>query len=131
MSSQGLASDGSALEWTNTARTSCCCLTPSSKAARAPWLDGRSTAGASAAPQKRNQQVDETTDDGRAIGARVMKALQRSAVFAAAAFPSRVSQPMMNRYAPGMEYGPHVDNSLMGGNEPLRTDMFGTLVLSA
>jgi PKHD-type hydroxylase len=98
--------------------------------ARAPWLDGRVTAGASAAQQKRNQQVDETTDDGRAIGARVMRALQRNTVFAAAAFPSRVSQPLMNRYAPGMEYGPHVDNSLMGGNEPLRTDMSGTLFLS-
>src|SRR2546421_12419717 len=99
-------------------------------AVRAPWLDGRITAGASAAQQKRNQQVDETTDDGRAIGARVMRALQRNAVFAAAAFPSRVSQPLMNRYAPGMEYGAHVDNSLMGGSEPLRTDMSGTLFLS-
>jgi PKHD-type hydroxylase len=99
-------------------------------AARAPWLDGRVTAGASAAQQKRNQQVDETTDDGRAIAARVMRALQRNALFAAAAFPWRVSQPLMNRYAPGMEYGPHVDNSLMGGNEPLRTDMSGTLFLS-
>src|SRR5436853_5582272 len=99
-------------------------------AMRAPRLDGRVTAGASAAQQKRNQQVDETTDDGRAIAARVMKALQRNALFAAAAFPWRVSQPLMNRYAPGMEYGPHVDNSLMGGNEPLRTDMSGTLFLS-
>ena len=62
--------------------------------------------------------------------AKPMRALQRNVVFAAAAFPSRVSQPMMNRYAPGMEYGPHVDNSLMGGNEPLRTDMSGTLFLS-
>ncbi|TMG98453.1 MAG: Fe2+-dependent dioxygenase [Betaproteobacteria bacterium] len=59
-----------------------------------------------------------------------MRALQRNALFAAAAFPWRVSQPLMNRYAPGMEYGPHVDNSLMGGNEPLRTDMSGTLFLS-
>jgi len=99
-------------------------------AARAPWIDGRATAGASAAPQKRNEQVDETTDAGRAIGGNVMRALQRNVVFAAAAFPIRVSQPMMNRYAPGMEYGPHVDNSLMGGNEPLRTDMSGTLFLS-
>jgi len=99
-------------------------------AVRAPWLDGRVTAGASAAQQKRNQQVDETTDDGRAIAARVMRALQRNALFAAAAFPWRVSQPLMNRYAPGMEYGPHVDNSLMGGNEPLRTDLSGTLFLS-
>ncbi|HEY2816152.1 MAG TPA: Fe2+-dependent dioxygenase [Casimicrobiaceae bacterium] len=97
---------------------------------RAPWVDGRATAGGSAAQQKRNQQVDETTDVGRAIGASVMRALQRNVVFAAAAVPSRVSQPMMNRYAPGMEYGPHVDNSLMGGNEPLRTDMSGTLFLS-
>jgi PKHD-type hydroxylase len=99
-------------------------------ALRAPWLDGRVTAGASAAQQKRNQQVDETTDDGRAIAARVMRALQRNALFAAAVFPWRVSQPLMNRYAPGMEYGPHVDNSLMGGNEPLRTDLSGTLFLS-
>ena len=59
-----------------------------------------------------------------------LRALQRNALFAAAAFPWRVSQPLMNRYAPGMEYGPHVDNSLMGGNEPLRTDMSGTLFLS-
>ena len=99
-------------------------------ATRAPWIDGRTTAGGSAAQQKRNQQVDEMTDVGRAIGAAVMRALQRNVVFAAATFPSRVSQPMMNRYAPGMEYGPHVDNSLMGGNEPLRTDMSGTLFLS-
>lgn len=99
-------------------------------AARAPWIDGRATAGASAAPQKRNEQVDETTDAGRAIGAAVMRALQRNVVFAAAAIPFRVSQPMMNRYASGMEYGPHVDNALMGGNEPLRTDLSGTLFLS-
>ena len=99
-------------------------------AARAPWVDGRATAGGAAAQQKRNEQVDETTDAGRAIGANVMRALQRNVVFASAAIPFRVSQPMMNRYAPGMEYGPHVDNALMGGNEPLRTDMSGTLLLS-
>jgi len=99
-------------------------------ATRAPWLDDRVTAGASAAQQKRNQQVDETTDDSRAIGARVMRALQRNPVFASAAFRSRVTQPLMNRYAPGMEYGAHVDNSLIGGSEPLRTDMSGTLFLS-
>ena len=51
-------------------------------------------------------------------------------VFASAAFRSRVTQPLMNRYAPGMEYGAHVDNSLIGGSEPLRTDMSGTLFLS-
>ena len=88
-------------------------------ATRAPWLDDRVTAGASAAQQKRNQQVDETTDDSRAIGARVMRALQRNPVFASAAFPSRVTQPLMNRYAPGMEYGAHVDNFSTIGRELL------------
>ena len=53
-------------------------------AARAQWIDGRATAGASAAPQKRNEQVDETTEVGRAIGGNVMRALQRNVVFAAA-----------------------------------------------
>jgi len=99
-------------------------------AARAPWIDGRATARGSAAEKKRNQQVDETTADGRAIAERVMAALQRHPVFTAAAFPLRVSAPLMNRYAPGMEYGPHVDSSLMGRNDPLRTDLSGTLFLS-
>jgi PKHD-type hydroxylase len=99
-------------------------------AARAPWVDGRATAHGAAAERKRNQQVDETSADGRAIAAAVMQALQRYPVFAAATFPARVSQPMMNRYAPGMEYGPHVDTSLMGGIDPLRTDLSGTLFLS-
>jgi PKHD-type hydroxylase len=101
-----------------------------SSAERAPWIDGRITARGVAAQRKRNAQVDETTDEGRAIASAVMQALQRHGAFAAAAFPARVSQPLMNRYAPGMEYGPHVDNSLMGGSDPMRTDLSGTLFLS-
>jgi len=58
--------------------------------ARAPWVEGRVTASGAAAQQKRNQQVDELTDVGRAIGAQVMRALQRNVVFAAAAIPFRV-----------------------------------------
>ncbi len=99
-------------------------------AGRAPWVDGRITAGGGAVQRKRNEQVDENSSDGRAVSEAVMKALQRYPLFEAAAFPARVSRPLMNRYAPGMEYGAHVDNPLMGGSDPLRTDLSGTLFLS-
>lgn len=99
-------------------------------AARAPWVDGRITAGGGAVERKRNEQVDEISPEGKEVGDAVMQALQRYPVFAAAAFPARVSRALMNRYAVGMEYGAHVDNPLMGGTEPLRTDLSATLFLS-
>ena len=99
-------------------------------AARAPWIDGRVTAGGGAVQRKRNEQVDEHSAEGRAIADAVLGALKRYPLFEAAAFPARVSRPLMNRYAPGMEYGPHVDNPLMGGSDPLRTDLSATLFLS-
>ena len=99
-------------------------------AARAPWVDGRITAGGGAVQRKRNEQVDEDSSEGRGVSEAVMKALQRYPLFEAAAFPARVSRPLMNRYAPGMEYGAHVDNPLMGGGNPLRTDLSATLFLS-
>jgi PKHD-type hydroxylase len=99
-------------------------------AQHAPWVDGSVTAAGAAAQQKRNQQVDETSIAGAAIAKRVMDALGRHPLFAAAAFPARITQPLMNRYAPGMEYGAHYDTPLMGGAQPLRTDISGTLFLS-
>ena len=37
---------------------------------------------------------------------------------------------MLNRYVIGMEYGAHVDASIMGGAQPLRADLSATLFLS-
>jgi PKHD-type hydroxylase len=99
-------------------------------ATRAPWIDGRVTAGGDAVQRKRNEQVDETSADAAILADTVMKALQGYPLFAAAAYPARVSRALMNRYGPGMEYGPHVDNPLMGGTHPLRTDLSATLFLS-
>jgi PKHD-type hydroxylase len=101
-------------------------------ARRAPWLDGRATAaGGERNPIKRNEQVDELSTEGREIAQRVLAALQRHGMFASAAFPARVSPPLMNRYAPGMEYRAHIDTTLMGrGGELLRTDLSGTIFLT-
>lgn len=75
------------------------------RAARAAWLDGRSTAAGEARDAKGNEQVDENSEDGRAIAALTMQALSRNAMFSQAAFPARVTPPLMNRYTPGMNYG--------------------------
>ena len=101
-------------------------------AMRAPWQDGRATAaGGERNPIKRNEQVNESSTEGRAIAQRVLAALLRHGMFATAAFPARVSPPMMNRYAPGMEYRAHVDTSLMGrGSDLIRTDLSGTIFLT-
>ena len=100
------------------------------RAARAPWLEGRNAAGGESREAKRNEQVDESSEDGRAIATLTMQALSRNALFSQAAFPARVTPPMMNRYTPGMTYGMHVDGALMGASAPLRTDLAGTLFLS-
>ena len=99
-------------------------------AARAQWIDGSATATGHAAQQKKNEQIDERSVDGGIVSQRVMQALQRNPLFAGAALPARVTRPLLNRYAPGMEYGPHFDNPLMGAEAPLRTDLSGTLFLT-
>jgi PKHD-type hydroxylase len=38
--------------------------------------------------------------------------------------------PMFNRYVSGMQYAAHVDASIMGGAEPLRTDLSATLFVA-
>ena len=47
-------------------------------------------------------------------------------LFRAAANPKQLVKVMLSRYKPGMAYGTHVDNALMGG---IRTDLSFTLFL--
>jgi len=100
------------------------------RAAHATWLETRGGLAGDARDGKRNEQVDEHSEDGRAISALVMQALSHSAMFSQAAFPARVTPPVMHRHSPGMNYGMHVDGALMGGRDPLRADLTGTLFLS-
>lgn len=95
---------------------------------RTRFVDGRETAGEQARQVKRNDQVD--SDDSLLPEMReiVLEGLAASDVFHAAARPKDVRPPMFSRYVPGMEYGNHVDDALMGG---MRTDLALTLFLSA
>lgn len=98
--------------------------------ARAGFEDGAATAGFVAREVKRNLQLPQNSDTARRCGAPVLEALRRNATFYSAALPHRVHGPVFNRYDPGMTYGEHVDNAVMGGTVAVRSDLAATLFLS-
>jgi len=93
----------------------------------AGFADGRATAGADARPVKRNEQVGRADARRDAMGERVRAALSAHRLFLAAARPRTVRAPIFSRYAPGMAYGTHMDDAMMGG---MRTDLSLTVFLS-
>jgi PKHD-type hydroxylase len=90
------------------------------------FVDGRSTAGWHARQVKRNLQARRGGVVDRAL-AQIEAALLAHEVFVAAARPKAIVRLLISRYEPGMTYGTHVDDALMGG---VRTDLSFTLFLS-
>lgn len=91
------------------------------------YVDGRVTAGREARPVKRNQQVERTDPQLADMQKLVTDRLMSNDLFRMAVRPKIVLPPMFSRYEPGMEYGNHVDNSIMRG---VRTDVSVTIFLS-
>lgn len=105
--------------------------------AKAPWEDGRSSAGAQAALVKNNQQLPHECEAAQFIRQRVVQGLQQSPLFLSAALPLRLFTPRVNRYTPPHNaYGPHVDGALRlslkadGSQEHVRTDLSCTVFIS-
>jgi PKHD-type hydroxylase len=86
--------------------------------------DGRRTAGWHAREVKSNLQMRSGIADD--VTERVQAALEGHPVFRAAARPQRFVRLLVSRYEPGMTYGSHVDDALMGG---VRCDLSFTLFL--
>jgi PKHD-type hydroxylase len=97
---------------------------------RAPWGDGRQTAGRQSAEVKHNRQLPEDLPETEELRQMVLHGLGRSATFRSAALPLRIQPPLFNRYESGMSFGTHVDNAIRGQGHPLRTDVSGTLFLA-
>jgi PKHD-type hydroxylase len=100
----------------------------------APWGNGRVTAGPQSGAVKDNLQLPENSAEARDLGAMVLTALDRSALFWSAALPARVYPPLFNKYAEGMGFGSHIDNAIRkvpGTRARVRTDVSATLFLSA
>ncbi len=97
-------------------------------AARA-FVDGTATAGWHAKLVKHNRQA-EGGPETQALQAEVAQALARHELFQLACRPRRMRPVLFSRYEPGMEYGSHVDDAVMGSTDPIRSDVSFTLFLN-
>ena len=100
----------------------------------ADWIDGRTTAGHQSGRAKNNLQLPEDHPLARKLGAMVLDALGKNALFISAALPLRVFPPLFNRYQGGQAFGTHVDNAIRqvpGTTHSIRTDLSATLFLSS
>lgn len=92
----------------------------------ASFTSGKSTAGWNARSVKSNDQSDGPA--AREAMRVVSEALMAHPVFRSAARPKGFVKLLVSRYRPGMSYGSHVDDALMGG---IRNDLSFTVFLSA
>jgi PKHD-type hydroxylase len=108
--------------------------------ATATWSDGRITAGYQSARAKQNLQLPESDPVAQELSALVRAALNRNALFLAAALPRRIFPPLFNCYQAGDGFGNHVDNAVRydrssaaveDNGQPVRTDLSATLFLSS
>ncbi|MBX3645227.1 MAG: Fe2+-dependent dioxygenase [Rubrivivax sp.] len=102
---------------------------------RAPWGDGRVTAGVQSALTKNNEQLDQQGEASKALQPIVLQGLNRHMGFFSAALPKRVFPPLFNRYGgTANAFGNHVDNAVrfIPGTlgERVRTDISCTLFLA-
>jgi PKHD-type hydroxylase len=99
----------------------------------ARWVDGKVTAGYQSGTAKNNMQLPEDDPVSRTLGDIITSALQKNALFMAAALPLKVFPPLFNRYEGGQNFGTHVDNAIRpikGTPHLVRTDLSATLFLS-
>lgn len=82
--------------------------------AGARFVDGKPSAGARARRVKHNEELDAGDTDVAALNDVVVGNLYRHPTFQSAVLPSRVSAAYFARYTPGMSYGDHVDDPVMG-----------------
>ena len=99
--------------------------------AKAPFVDGRLSAGSAARRVKRNEELDKSAVQLDHLNNIVMASLVQHPVYRSAALPLRVASPYYARYTPGMAYGDHVDDPVMGHEGAMyRSDISITVFLN-
>lgn len=92
------------------------------------FTDGAATAGKFGQSVKKNSQLEQGPQ-AQKIQQTIMNAVLANLEFEMVARPLIVRTPLVARYESGMEYGSHVDNAVMSGRPPIRSDMSFTLFL--
>ncbi|MEA3277871.1 MAG: Fe2+-dependent dioxygenase [Pseudomonadota bacterium] len=99
--------------------------------ANARFVDGKLTAGFAAARVKDNLEMQADPERMKLLIRIIMSSLGHNETFRFGALPHRVADPIVARYEPGMTYGDHVDDPIMGSSGPrFRTDVSMTLFLN-
>jgi PKHD-type hydroxylase len=100
--------------------------------AEAPFVDGKLSAGTAARRVKANQEIDRGAGDVERLDRLVMGALSRHPAYRNGALPLHAASPLYARYRPGMTYGEHLDDPIMGAGGVLyRSDVAVTVFLSS
>lgn len=97
--------------------------------AGARFVDGKLTAGMAARRVKENEEVQQEPELMQRLYRILMAAVGHNARFRSAALPNRMADFIFARYQPGMRYGDHVDDPIMGGGK-FRTDVSMTVFLN-
>ena len=99
--------------------------------ARVKFVDGKASAGMAASRVKNNLEADRQATEIHTLDNLVMGSLVQHPVYRAGALALKVATPFYARYTPGMRYGDHVDDPIMGTGEGLyRTDIAITIFLN-
>ena len=96
----------------------------------ASFQDGRATAGSYARTVKHNTQLQKTPESTDELESLLQQSIIRNPLFQSAVRPNVIRPVTISRYEPGMSYGSHTDNALMGKQPKIRTDVSLTLFLS-
>jgi PKHD-type hydroxylase len=98
--------------------------------ADATFVDGKLTAGARAKRVKNNEMLKHDSAASTEANKLILAKLLASNLFNRVALPKSARPIMINRYEPGMAYGAHVDNAVMGRQPAMRSDISLTLFIS-
>jgi PKHD-type hydroxylase len=97
----------------------------------ARFVDGKLTAGMAAAKVKHNQELEQDPEKLQLLYRILMTSLGHNSTFKSFVLPNKVADFIFARYQPGMHYGDHVDDPVMGGNGPrFRSDVSMTVFLN-
>ncbi|MES9847507.1 MAG: Fe2+-dependent dioxygenase, partial [Candidatus Thiodiazotropha sp.] len=81
---------------------------------QAEFVDGKLTAGKAAQRVKNNQELKGEPRQMELLIRILTSAMANNGTFRSAVLPYRMADPIFARYQPGMTYGDHVDDPLMG-----------------
>ena len=98
--------------------------------AQSEFVDGKLTAGMAASRVKNNEELKKEPQRQELLVRILMSSLAHNETFKSAVLPAKMADPIFARYKPGMTYGDHVDDPIMGSSGPkFRTDVSMTVFL--